>query len=197
MNEDEIRDTWSRVRKRALEEMSPRRVFTAQAFPNLATLRADCSVNEVDIECEVLTFSLKTHADGSKTVICGDVVVEDIAPPRYDIWGDSDLYKLAHYLNHRKVGDKVRVPVEVLTRMSYNSMAYSDLWHALRGNLIGSSYGSFIKEGLGRDGGWLITRCEEGERIYDRDGYPERRSSTHEPPRAAPSGAVTKHGDEW
>lgn len=89
---------------------------------------------------------------------------------RFD--GRFELFDLCMNLNRLAVGQRALLTEYALSGLSFNFFIYRDLWHAMRGHLLGSSYGSFHRT-VGRDG-WLIERRPDGDRrVYDRDGNPD------------------------
>ena len=93
-----------------------------------------------------------------------------IHPPVH--WSIPDMDRLCFFLNNMPVGRSVEIDGFTLGQMSYNWLMYSDHWQAMRGKLMGSSYGSFRRRL--RSDGWTITKHDCGEPVYDRDGYPLR-----------------------
>ncbi len=95
---------------------------------------------------------------------------------RREVWGGPrDLQAIADHLNRQEPGYTLRIRADTLAGAGWNWMLYGDQWHALRGKLFGSAYGTFEK----RDGPeyWDVEVREAGERIYDRDGYPLPKAS--------------------
>ena len=176
MTEEQIRDLWNRERPKALTHMREQAKgfigvgqWSAQAFGDLTV---DWSVQSAEQPAEAIIFVYRKEPDGSAKVTSGDFQIEVFPPREIREWGGKTLEGLASHVNSMPFGDRVRIPATVLSGLSYNWSQYQGLFHALRGQVIGSNYGVVRMVDDFHYDGWTLEKCYPSQRIYDRDGHP-------------------------